>query len=96
MIDDREAQAVVLARARANAASGLPLAVQDRVSTYRRLHGDKAAEALIDAYKSLPEDSQRRATPADAFRIAKERSEAWLSDFMSWQAANDEPSTFGE
>lgn len=75
MIDDREAQAAMLARARANPASGLPLSIQDRIGIYRRMHGDEAADALIAAYRRIPERKQLRTTPAEALKI-KARQDA--------------------
>lgn len=98
MIDDREAQAAVLARARANPASGLPLAVQDHIGIQRRLHGDGAADELMAAYKRLPSDKRYCTKPAEAL-AAKARHDADQAAFSKRAEILDlenDPPCFGE
>lgn len=100
MIDDREAQAAVLARARANPACDIDLApgIQDRIATRRRMHGDEAAYRLAAAYRRLSEAKRHRTQPAQALRLL-ERHEADQADQREYAEINGlehEPSIFGE
>lgn len=85
MIDDRDAQAAIMASAKADPASGLPLAVQDRIALHRRQHGDASAAELIEAYERLPRDKQHRTKPAAAL-AAKARHEADQVEFSQHAA----------
>lgn len=100
MIDDREAQAAVLARTRANPACDINLApgIQDRIAIHRRTHGDEAAYRLAAAYRRLPETKRHRTQPEQALRLL-ERHEADQAD-QRWYAEinglEHEPPAFGE
>lgn len=88
MIDDREAQAAILARAKADPLHDLPLAAQCAVSRAQRI-SKRAGERLAAAYRALPKN-QQHIQADEALRLAKQREQTWLDNFLYWQMINND------
>lgn len=77
-------------RARSRPFADLDLQTQCACERAARQHNKRAGERMAEAFRALPEEERRHTTPAEALRLAEQREQAELDDFLHWQMINND------